>query len=59
MAPIVPSAGYLQVTKHEGVSLIAVVTKMKIKRCTHPLKNASISIHCARNGSVTYCLESL
>ena len=60
MAPIVPSAGYLQVvTKHEGVSLIAVVTKMKMKRCTHPLKNASMSIHCARNGSVTYCLESL
>ena len=46
-------------TKHERVSLIATVTKMKIKRCTHPLKNASMSIHCARNGSVTYCLESL
>ena len=36
MAPIVPSAGYLQVTKHEGVSLIAVVTKMKYKKMHSP-----------------------
>ena len=36
MAPIVPSAGYLQVTKHEGVSLIAMVTKMKYKKMHSP-----------------------